>query len=100
MPRQPEGKAKQAIKRYLEGEGAVVYAIHGGDGPFQEVGIPDLLACWHGYFVGIEVKQPGQKPTKLQQRNLDRIAAAGGLSLVATSVEDVVDYLSKRARKR
>ena len=59
-------------------------------------GIPDRIACMPttirpedvgktiGMFVGIEAKVKGNKPTKLQMHQLERIAAAGGLALVAT----------------
>lgn len=94
MPRQPEGKLKKQIKSYLQGRGAVVWAIHGGD-PFQEAGIPDLVGCWRCYFIGLEVKMPGGKATALQQRSLEAIREAGGIAGVVTSVQDVIDLLAK-----
>lgn len=94
MPRQPEGKAKKRIKSYLQGQGAVVWAIHGGD-PFQESGIPDLIGCWRGRFLGLEVKQPGEEPTPLQLRSLSLITRAGGIAGVVTSVGDVQDLLAE-----
>ena len=35
-----------------------------------------------GYFLGIECKAGKNKPTPLQQKNLDDIAKAGGVALV------------------
>lgn len=100
MPRQPEGKLKKRIKAYLESRGALVYAIHGGGDPYQEGGIPDLLVCWQGHFLGLEIKDTrGEKPSKLQEFQLRRIKRAGGISSVVYSVEDVIDLLAKHSGK-
>ena len=65
MPRQPEGRLVRRVRTWLIDQGAVVYKIHGGDN-YQEEGIPDLLCCLRGVFVGIELKQEGEKPSKAQ----------------------------------
>ncbi len=57
-------------------------------------GTPDLLAVISGRFVAIEVKRPGGKASKLQIAQLKRIEAAGGLAILAESVEDVIAYLA------
>ena len=41
-------------------------------------------------FVAIEVKRPGMKPTPQQAAFLELVRQAGGLAIVATSVEDVI----------
>lgn len=71
--------------------------IHGD--PQQESGIPDLLGCVAGRFLGIEVKH--RKPTEslahalarvtpTQTRHIERIRDAGGIAGVALSVEDAL----------
>ena len=52
-------------------------------------GVPDIIACVKGIFVGIEVKRPGKKPTPLQRVQGKLIGEAGGVFTVAYSVEDV-----------
>ena len=99
MPRQPEGRAVQRIRAYLEGRGAFVVKIHGGDNPFQEVGIPDLLVCYRGYFIGLEVKQPGEDPTQVQLAVGRRIESALGRFAIVSSVDDVERLLRKLRRK-
>ena len=42
-----------------------------------------------GRFLAIEVKRSGKKPTALQQAYLDQVRDAGGLALVATSIDDL-----------
>ena len=33
---------------------------------FMRAGIPDIIACIKGRFIGIEVKDEGNKPSELQ----------------------------------
>lgn len=95
MPRQPEGKLVAQIKRYLISKGARAFKIQGGDESFQEVGIPDLLVCYKGRFVGLEVKMPGGKLSAKQKAVLDEIANAGGIAAVVTTVGQVSHLLGK-----
>ena len=97
----PEGKVKQAVKKYLIAEGIWYYF------PSQNgigcVGIPDLICCRPitvtpdmvgktlGQFVAIETKAPGKKAntTANQKRNLKAIADHAGVAVVADCVDDV-----------
>ena len=45
-------------------------------------GIPDILACVNGEFLGIEVKSDLGNPTKLQLHNVEMIRKAGGCAFV------------------
>lgn len=47
-------------------------------GPMQTAGIPDLLCVKHGNAVFFEVKQPGKKPTPLQEQRMHEIRTVGG----------------------
>ena len=89
-----EKKIENEIKKYITEHGGLCYKIHGGD-LYQENGIPDLLCCWSGLFFGIEVKDPGGKATPIQLVQGSRIKKAGGHFIIATSVQDVIDYLFK-----
>jgi hypothetical protein len=51
-------------------------------GGFGNSGIPDILCCFNGWFIGIECKANGGKVTRLQQTHLDEIEMRGGLSFV------------------
>lgn len=83
------------MKRYLASKGARAFKIQGGDESFQEVGIPDLLICYKGRFVGLEVKMPGGKLSAKQKAVLDEIANAGGIAAVVTTVGQVSHLLGK-----
>ena len=53
------------------------------------VGVPDFLICFEGWFVAVEVKRPGNKPTTEQRGELAWIRKAGGIECVATSLGEV-----------
>ena len=57
-------------------------------------GTPDILAVISGKFVAIEVKAPWGKASKLQIAQLKRIEAAGGVAILAESLEEVIAYLA------
>ena len=58
-------------------------------------GVPDIICCVEGMFVGIEVKRPSTKNnvSKLQMYNLAKIEKAGGLGFVAYNTEIVKEYI-------
>lgn len=98
---QPEARLVKRIQTYLAEQGARPFKIHGDDS-YQEAGIPDLLVCLRGRFVGLEVKLPGKENTvsPLQEKVLREIKAAGGVAEIVTSVEQVRTILAKLERKR
>jgi len=96
---QPERKLVQKIQRYLEAQGARSFKIHGDDS-YQEAGIPDLLVCYRGRFIGLEVKLPGGKPSLIQEVVLSDIKRSGGIAAVVESVDQVRQLLAKLERKR
>jgi len=51
-------------------------------GGYGASGVPDIIACHQGLFIGIETKANGNKPTALQQKHLRDISISGGRSLV------------------
>lgn len=56
-------------------------------------GISDIIGVWHGIPLAIEVKRPGNKPTELQWEFLKRFQEAGGLSIVAYSLNGLKNAL-------
>ena len=96
---QPEGKLVKKAREFLTSRGARPFKIHGGDNPFQEVGIPDLLCCYRGRFVGLEAKEPGNKPSPVQKAVLHEIVEAGGYAVVFTTVGQVSLLLAKIDRE-
>jgi Holliday junction resolvase len=76
----PEAKVKKKVVSILKEVGAYYfYPVTGGYG---RSGVPDIIVCHKGKFVGIECKAGKNKPTALQQKNLHDIIEAGGIALV------------------
>jgi len=48
----------------------------------QRSGVPDLLVCCNGYFLGVELKAPNGKPSELQIYNIKEIIRVGGFALL------------------
>lgn len=90
MAKKKESGLQRRIRAALEKEvGGFWFKVHGG--PFQVAGIPDLLGCVDGYYVSVEVKVPGSgKTSDIQDATIDKIKAAGGIALVATSPSEAV----------
>lgn len=69
------------------------FKIHGG--PYQERGIPDIVGCHRGRFIGLEVKLPESKKglTPYQERQIHLIHEAGGYATTVTSVKDALQKI-------
>lgn len=85
------------IKKYLKDHGAYFLKYWAG-AQFTKSGVPDILACVNGYFVGIEVKAQNGKPSELQLYNIQQIRKAGGFAYVVypsgwEKLKDVLDGL-------
>jgi len=77
-----------AILRYLKTlPHCFAFKEHGG--MYGTAGIPDIICCYKGRFLGLEVKQPSGRLTELQKRTIEKINAAGGIALRVDSVADV-----------
>ena len=83
-----------SIKRYLEKlPECYIIKTHGS---VYVAGQPDILGCYQGRTLALEVKRPGGKPPKLQQAVLKKWEAAGAVVAVVTSVEEVKELLGGR----
>ena len=80
MAMTPESKVKTKIKRTLDSMGA--YFLQPMGTGFGANGAPDIVACYKGFFIGIEAKAGKNKTTALQELNLAKIKMMGGLALV------------------
>lgn len=88
-----EKNIENKIKSYLKSIGAYYFKHHGNQ--FSQVGVPDIIACYKGRFLGIEVKNETNTTSPLQNVNLKMINEAGGIGIVARSVEDVKKVIDK-----
>jgi len=89
MAKTPEGEIKDQVRKILDEMGAY-YFFPAANG-YGRTGIPDVIACIGGHFIGIECKAGSKQPTTLQQRELDNIEKAGGTGLLVNT--DNIEYL-------
>ncbi len=64
------------IRPYLDSIGARTIKYHGG--AFSEAGVADLLICYQGNFIALEVKVGKEEPRLNQLAFLRSIEKAGG----------------------
>jgi Holliday junction resolvase len=83
MAKTPEGEIKDQVRKVLDEMGAY-YFFPAANG-YGRTGIPDVIACIGGHFVGIECKAESKQPTALQQRELDNIEKAEGTGVLVNA---------------
>jgi Holliday junction resolvase len=68
-------------------------ATHG----YGTSGVPDIIGCYKGRMFAIECKAGNNRPTALQMKNLNAVAAAGGFAEVINeeNIEDVRRMLER-----
>ena len=93
----PEGKVKAKVVKILREEGVYYFfpATHG----YGRSGVPDIIVCVAGKFLGIECKAGKNKPTALQVHEIEQIRGAGGVAVVVNEFNwDSVRELIKSMR--
>ena len=78
-----------AIRKYLASLGSDVFFWKEHGSVYGTNGVPDIICCYKGRFLGLECKLPGGRLTKLQKRTIEKINRAGGVACRVESVDDV-----------
>ena len=88
-----EKTVENKIKKYLFSKGIYYFKVHGSK--FMVKGIPDIVCCYNGKFLGIEVKKPGHKfgQTEEQKIHENNIKKSGGVYLLVDDVNEVINYI-------
>lgn len=107
MPTSESGLQK-AIIRAVKRKFPTAWCFHPVGNPMQMSGVPDLLICINGAFVGLELKhqKPGEsvahardRATPNQLLRIDRIRAAGGTAGVVISVDEALSLCEQAIRR-
>ena len=85
----PEKKVKDKVVKILKHYGAYYFfpATYG----FGRRGVPDIVCCLEGNFFAIECKAGKNKPTALQEREIEAIRKTKGVALVVN--EENIDHV-------
>lgn len=80
MASTPEKKVKDKCVKLLKAYDVYYFfpATHG----FGRSGVPDIITCVRGRFLGIECKAGKNTPTALQEKEMQSIRDAGGRAIV------------------
>ena len=87
MPVKNETPLQERIQKYIRSIGGYVIKTHGD--MISEPGIPDLICCYRGIFIGFEVKVDDNTPSKHQGIHCRKIWKSGGIAAVVWSVDEV-----------
>jgi hypothetical protein len=87
---QPESKLSRKIMKELRLHGYFCFKIHGG--PTMMAGLPDIIVCAEGRFIGLETKMPDDRNNTSVVQDLvhDRIRDSGGVAKVVCSPHEAL----------
>lgn len=82
-----ERDIQSVILKYLKSKGIYSFKVIKAN----KSGIPDIVCCYKGLFVSLEVKNPGNYNVaeELQEFNINEIIKSGGIALVVDNLEEV-----------
>lgn len=92
----PEGQLTASVKALLRTAG-IFHFKHWG-GPMGHPGVSDILGCYQGRMIAIELKSPTGKATPDQIRFIQNVNDAGGIGFVAKSIDEVINGLGLNDR--
>ena len=90
MAIQPESRLQRKIQDAIKIKGWFCFKVHGSE--FMMAGLPDLIVCADGLFIGLEVKLPSTRNNTSARQDYVHglIQAAGGTAVVVCSVEEAI----------
>jgi len=95
-PPTPEALLTKSIRQLLNSVGIFAWKEWGG--PMSTPGVPDIIGCFKGRLIGIEIKSEKGVVSESQKEFIENINRAGGLAFVARSLEDVIEGLGLQDR--
>lgn len=88
-----ESNFSREVTRFLENKGAIVNNQTGS--MFSKVGVSDLLVCYKGYFIALELKTGNYTADPLQISYLQKVRQAGGFGLILRdNIQELMVLLS------
>jgi len=92
---QPESKLSRKIMDRLRLEGYFAFKVHGSE--YMMAGLPDIIVCAEGKFIGLETKMPATRdnvsPRQAYVHSL--IENAQGTARVICSPQEAVDVVNE-----
>lgn len=88
---QPETYLQRRIRELIEKRGGYCQKNHGS--MISEPGIPDIFACYQGFFLAIEAKDDNNTPTRQQGIHIRNIQKSKGITCVVWTIEEAIKVL-------
>ena len=87
---QPEARLSRDIMTALRARGWFCFKVHGSE--YVMAGLPDIIVCVDGKFVGLETKMPDKRDNTSARQDYvhQKILDAGGAAVVVCSVDEAV----------
>lgn len=97
---QPEARVSRKIMDALRAEGHFVFKVHGSE--FMMAGLPDLIVCAQGYFIGLETKMPDKRTNTSARQDYvhELIQAAKGEAVVVCSPAEAIEVVHRVLRSK
>ena len=92
---QPESKLSRKIMDRLRLEGYFCFKVHGSE--FMMAGLPDIIVCAEGRFIGLETKLPSTRGNVSPRQAYvhSQIQNAGGIATVVCSPQEALDVVQE-----
>lgn len=87
----PEGKVKNEVKKVLDRFNSKIDGFWPVPSGYGESHL-DYVGCVSGFFISIETKKPGSKPTPRQKERIRCVRLAGGLAFIIDGTENTTTY--------
>lgn len=94
MAQQREARISKAIMEALRKDGVFCFKVHGS--ALMMSGLPDIIACVDGLFVGLETKLPEKRKntSPMQKRIHELIISAGGHAEVVCGAQEALELVA------
>lgn len=93
MGQQKESKLSRRIMDAIRSAGYFCFKVHGG--PTMTAGLPDIIVCARGIFIGLETKNPESRGnvSPIQTHIHSMIQRAGGYVAVVCSPSEALEVI-------
>lgn len=88
-----EKQFESEVKGWLKDHGA--WFLKTWSNGVQRAGVPDILVCYKGRFIALELKTKSGRVSELQKYEIERIRKAGGHAVVLRDETDDFDLFKK-----
>jgi Holliday junction resolvase len=100
MGNQRESQLSRKIMQAIRAEGYFCFKVHGG--PTMMSGLPDIICCAEGLFIGLETKLP-QTRNETSPRQVyvhSKIREADGIAIVVCSAREALQVIRDAIESR